>query len=529
MGFYIAPGVYTKELDISQVIPSLSTTIAALVGPSPKGKVGVKLITNTRDFIQEYGKPVVGNMFHYSALAFLAQGNQLYCRRVTKATGNTALYGGIAVNKTGTGTTAVALTAGVTTPTVPGSGYTDATIFIFGKDPGAWNDNISIKVVPNSGDSSWFDIQVYYTESGVTELKETWTVSKTAQLDGYGNQMYLETRINGFSNYIVVADKTSVVEVPATMANALATDGGADGDAAGDSDFVLGWDDFVNPNDIDVRILINGGQTGVTVQTKMKAIAEDRKDCIAVLDIPYASCGSTADMVTFRSSTQNFNSSYCALYGSWVNIWDEYNDKSVYVCPSGFVAGAYAYNDFKANVWNAPAGFNRGLLNVLGVQKNFTMGEIATLQAAQINPIVNFRGNGVAIWGIATEQTKASALSDVPVRRLLIVLEKAISISLLSNVFDPNSALTRDRITSTIESYLGDLSAQGAFQLESGDRGFQVLCNDINNTPATIDKGELHVDCFVKPARTAKFIQLQVIITPSGANFQELITKGGLL
>jgi hypothetical protein len=255
MGNYILPDVYSKEIDSSNLIPALSTTSAALVGGSPRGQVGVKFISDGAEFIAEYGKPVPGNYFHYTALAFLAQGNQLYCRRVVKTD---CLYGGICVNKTGTTPVAIVLSAGVTDPTIIPETYSNAAFFIFGKNPGVWNNQISIKVAANVQDASWFDIQVYYTEAGVTRLVETWTISRVAQVDGYGNQIYLETRINGFSDYIVVKDNTvlAAATVPAVVSTALAMDKGADGTAVGDSEVVAGWSSFENPNEVDIRILL---------------------------------------------------------------------------------------------------------------------------------------------------------------------------------------------------------------------------------------------------------------------------------
>jgi len=221
-----------------------------------------------------------------------------------------------------------------------------------------------------------------------------------------------------------------------------------------------------------------------------------------------------------------FNSSYCALYSPWVKIYDQYNGVIVTVPPSGYVASQIAYNDYVSDVWFAPAGLNRGLLNVLSVTPVYTQGERDILYQAQVNPLQTFRGEGNVIWGQKTEQAKDSALNRVNVRRLLITIEKAISVSLRYFVFEPNSETTRFRITAMIDQYMDLLSARGAFQTETGDKGYLVQCNETNNPPAVIDRNELHVDVFVKPSRTAEFIQLQVIITTTGASFNELIARG---
>jgi hypothetical protein len=190
-----------------------------------------------------------------------------------------------------------------------------------------------------------------------------------------------------------------------------------------------------------------------------------------------------------------------------------------------------AYNDYVGKPWTAPAGSNRGRLNVLGISGPtgdlvFTEGQRDVLYVDGINPLQTFKGGGQVIWGQKTLQKKASALDRVNVRRLLIIIEKAMAISLRDFVFEPNDEVTRFRVEALLNSYLEDLSAQGAFQTEGGDQGFHVVCDETNNTSTIIDRNELHVDVFVKPSRAAEFIQLQTIITATGASFEELIARG---
>lgn len=537
MSIYVSPGVYTKEKDISDIVPSLATSTCALVGQSAKGNVdNIVLITDDQQFIAEYGQPdpSSGSYFHYSALAFLEKGNTLYCLRVE----NGALYGGVNIMKSTSAQANAALTVGQATSVITlSSGLDEEILFqILGANPGVWNNKIGILVTDVKDGSETeptlqytFTIEVWYqNDDGVSEKVESFQVSRKKQLDGYGKQLYLEDRINGVSRYIVVADNTALADtlIPKAQATELDFLKGADGSTPLDSDMISAWDEFSNPDDIDIRLLINGGWTSTAVQQKMKTVAEARADCLAILDIPYASTTTVTDMVTFRGTTQNFNSSYCALYGAWVQVFDRYNDILAYVPPSGYIAAQMAYNDYVEKPWSAPAGFTRGILNVLQASKVFTEGERDVLYANQINPVQMFRGEGVVIWGQKTEQVKASALSRVNVRRLLIVIEKAMAIALRQFLFEPNNTTTRLRITALLEEYLSALSAQGAFQTEAGDEGFHVVCSQTNNTSAVIDNNELHVDVFIKPVRVAEFIQLQTIVTNTGASFSELIARG---
>jgi len=529
MGIYLSPGIYVRERDLSNVIPNLSTTVAALVGYSSQGNVDeIVLITNSQQFIQEFGEPEVGQYFHYSALAFLEKGNRLYCQRVV----NGALYGGAWIVKDGGSGANTALTIGMSTPAYSAVSGEDILFYIFGKDPGTWNNSISVKVENTIAADYTFDIVVYWIDSdGNSTEMERWTVSRQTKVDGFGRQQYLETKINGYSQYIVVKDNILEADtvLPTEQTTALILGGGSVGSAVTDGQVIAGWDLFSNPDNIDVRILINGGYTSTAVQTKMLTVAEGRLDCIAILDVPYAQLTSVSSIVTWRQTTQNFNSSYCALYAPWLKIYDRWNDKEVEVPPSGYVGSSIAYNDYVSDPWFAPAGFNRGLLNILSVTNVFTTGERDTLYAAQINPIQLFRGEGIAIWGNKTEQVKASALSSVNVRRLLITLEKSMSIALRSYAFEPNNEITRLRVTAQLEQYMDLLSSRGAFQTELGDRGYRVVCDSTNNTPTTIDLLELHVDVYIKPSRAAEFIQLQAIITTTGASFEELISRNVLL
>jgi len=543
MGNYISAGVYSQEKDLSTIVPAIATSSAAIVGYSVKGPTDATLITNSQQFISKYGEPVLNNYFHYSALAFLENGNILYCKRVI----NGALYAGISiVNEDSSDDNAGFAVGQSAADFYDDSTVSDEIFSIFAENQGLWGNNIKIiiKDVNNLyydeddehacevADQYTFVIEVYYPDNdGNYSLVESWKVSRKTKTDGYNKQVYLEDVINGYSSYIRVADNTDVADTVLPKENAstyIQATGGVNGSEATASQIAAAWSDFENPSDIDVRILIAGGYTTATVASAIVAIAEARKDCIAVLDTSYSNLASAQTITDWRRDDLNINSSYAALYAPWVKINDPYNDKVVTVPPSGFVASQYAYNDSVEEAWWAPAGFNRGLLNVLALSDIFTKGERDTLYKYQVNPLQTFRGQGNVIWGQKTLQVKPSALDRVNVRRLLIVLEKEVSTSLQTFLFEPNSELTRFRITAMLDEYMDNLSAKGAFQTELGDKGYLNVCSTTNNTPAVIDRNELHVDIFVKPIRSAEFIQLQTIITTTGVSFNELITKGVL-
>lgn len=542
MSTFLSPGVYVKEKDISDIVANVATASAALVGYSAKGSVDdIILVTSDQQFIDEYGEPnpASGHFFHYTALAYLKKGNTLYCLRVV----NSALYGGIDIMATTSLESNTAFATGKSSSSFSApSGYLDDIVFqIMGANPGVWNNKIGVKIQnvkdgsdPIPTDQYTFEIVVYWQDDdGNWAQVEKWKVSRKDKVDGFGKQLYLEDKINGVSKYIVVADSAMTdtvlpkenekVEGVQVRLDFLK---GSDGSDVTDSELIAGWEEFSNPDVVDVRMLINGGETSKNVQQEMKEIAESRADCVALLDVPYNVVSSVTDTVNWRNNTQSFNSSYCVLDSPWPTIYDPYNDKLIKVPPSGYRAAQIAYTDYVGHPWDAAAGFNRGMLDVQDLVPIYSEGERDTLQQNQINPFQDFGGEGNVIWGQLTEQKKRSALSDLNVRRLLIVMEKSMAISLRTFVFEANSAITRFRIEALLNEYLDRLAAQGAFQQEGGDLGYHVVCDETNNTPATIDRNELHVDVFVKPARVAYYIQLQTIVTSTGASFEELIARG---
>ncbi len=419
------------------------------------------------------------------------------------------------------------------------------------KDPGVWGNSLSA-IITNVKDGTeeelteqyTFEIHVYLTDAeGTTTLVEKYKVSRQQKIDGYGRQLYLEEKINNYSAYIQVFDNTNQADTVLPKANATAVTfaGGTDGSAVTASDLIglevdkSGWYGFYNYDEIDVRILIDAGYTSsftasdiATLQSTLVAIAEFRKDCIAVMSVPYTESASVTETNNYRNVTLNKNTSWAALYAPWLKINDAYNDRIIEVPPSGYVAAQMAYTDYISAPWDAPAGYRKGTLNVLSAQVVYTEGERNTLYPEGVNPIQVHRGQGVVIWGQRTLQKKASALDRVNVRRLLITIEKALAISLRTFLFEPNNFLTRFRVEGIANEYLARIASMGGFQTEVDD-GYLVICNEENNTPAVIDANELHVDVFVRPIRSAEFIRLQTIITKSGTSFEELISRGVLL
>ena len=555
----LSPGVYVQERDLSTIAPAVSTSTGALVGYSKRGSTNIRLITNRQQFVEEYGIPdIQSSYFHFTALAFLERGRQLYCKRVT---GDNARCGGVDIMKEGEGAHTPLATGAVINDNFPEfSGNSGAVFTVYAKDPGEWSQNVAVTITDvqemnstfatseelDPTEQYTFRLNVWYVDSDGNQNKlESWKVSRQRKVDGNGRQLYLEDRINGFSKYIVVADSTEADTVlpeasdDDTFEDAVAMGGASDGDAVTASNINSGWDDFDNPDNIEIQILMDGGHTPTidgsnsdvaSIQAKIKSIAEIRRDCIAVLSVPQAVGSNVQNTVEYRNVDSNLNTSYAAMYAPWCRINDSYNDKIIFVPPTGYIAGVYAYTDAVANVWDAPAGFDRGTLNVLGLSYTYTQGERDELYSNGINCLQTFRGYGHVVWGQKTLQKKESALNRVNVRRPLLMIEKSLTLMLRSFLFTYNNTeATRFMAKAVVDEYLERLANGGAFQTEGEDDGFLVICDTRNNTPAVIDSNTMKVDVFVKPAKTVEFINLTMTVTKTGVSFTELVSRGTIL
>lgn len=487
MAFGISPGVYPVETDKSVIVPSVSTTAAAIVIQSDKGPSNVPtLITSNKEFIDTFGKPLPDRPSMYSALAFLEKGNRLYVAR--------AIVDAARASITASDTQA--------TPA--------ATLGFNAASEGAWGNDISISFNDKDATDDIFEIIVSYQTVEV----ERWRVSKTSNLlDGYGKSLFVEDVINGNSDYITVTSLPASTELP-DMTQSLDLVGGTnDTTALADADVTTAWSLFANKRAIDVTLLINGGFATETVQMAMINLAEARADAIAILDVPEDSNAAT-DAATYSDTTLNANSSFAALYAGWPQIYDQYNDKTLYAPPSGYVAAVMAFTATVSEPWSAPAGTTRGGLNVLGVNEIYTEGDRDVLYESNVNPIQSDIGLGVYIDGQKTLSRAPSALDRINVRMLLIVIQKAITRALKPFVFEANDPFTRENIFSLVSNYMNNILARrGVYE-------FKVVCDETNNTAQVIDQNKLLCDLFVKPTRTAEFIKLNTIVTATGVDFK---------
>ena len=237
---------------------------------------------------------------------------------------------------------------------------------------------------------------------------------------------------------------------------------------------------------------------------------QQRGDNIFVLDpVGY---GATATATITQASSRD--TSYAASYWPWCQILDPSSGKNVWVPTSVMIAGVYAYNDRVSEPWFAPAGINRGGLGtVIRVEQKLNQSTRDALYTGKVNPIASFPGQGIVVYGQKTLQTKASALDRVNVRRLLIELKSYISQVANTLLFEQNSTSTRNTFLGQVNPYLSSV------QQRQGLYAFKVVMDETNNTADVIDRNQMVGAIYVQPTKTAEFIYLDFIITPTGATF----------
>lgn len=352
---------------------------------------------------------------------------------------------------------------------------------------------------------------------------------------GDGTNNYYKDTINDNSKYIwwmdhptagtnwgSPAENTSFVELTAALSVVLS--GGADDLTATDGNMQDAFALFANSELYDVSLIPAGPVTAIVAKYIVEQVAEARKDCVAFVS-PTSTTGGpitgtdvVEDTIDFRKGASfNVSSSYGVLDSGWKYQYDRYNDKYRWVPLNGDVAGTCARTDQTNDPWWSPGGLNRGQIkNVVKLNITPNKTERDELYKAGINPVVSFPGQGTVLFGDKTLLSKPSAFDRINVRRLFIVLEKAIATAAKYQLFEFNDEFTRAQFRSLVEPFLRDVQGR------RGVTDFRVVCDDRNNTGEVIDRNEFVADIFIKPNRSINFITLNFIAARSGISFDEI-------
>ena len=268
-----------------------------------------------------------------------------------------------------------------------------------------------------------------------------------------------------------------------------------------------------NSDEFDINMVVAPGINKAdhsSVWTSILDMVEQRADAFFIADAGNANTSLTETV----SKAQSVDSNYAAVYYPWVKTIDVNTNKLITVPPSVLLPGVFASNDRVAAEWFAPAGLNRGgLTGAVSVLNRLTQSEKDELYEGKVNPIVQFPGQGIVVFGQKTLQDRPSALDRINVRRLLLTVRKYIASTSRFLVFEQNTSTTRNTFLNIVNPYLESI------QQRQGLYAFRVVMDETNNTPDVIDRNILKGAIFLQPTKTAEFIQIDFNILPTGASF----------
>lgn len=567
MPFFLSPGVNFSEIDLTTIVPAVGTTEGAYAGDFDWGPLfSIVSLGNQVELVSTFGKPTsntfksffsVSNFLDYarnirtvrtanvaaaknatSGTALLIQNRDDYeLNYLDLSAANTsgqfaARYAGAKGNglKVSLWASANSTAFANWTYAEEFNGATGTSTYV-GNLSGA-NDEMHIIVIDTLGK---------FSDAANTVLEKFPYVSKASDAkNDDGSSNYYVNVINDRSKYIYVLNHaqnitTQVAETSSWGNTAAATNfaetstsytvtlsGGVDGWSE-TANVITGYDKFANAEEVDVSLIVTGAHPQVVSEYIVDNIAETRRDCVAFISPEYAdvvdNAGSeVADITTYRNL---FNSSsYAVMDNNWKYQFDKFNNVYRWIPCNGDIAGLCVRTDFERDPWFSPAGFNRGhIKNVTKLAWNATKGNRDDLYKIGVNPVQSFPGEGVILYGDKTMLAKPSAFDRINVRRLFIVLEKAITRAARYSLFEFNDEFTRAQFVALVEPFLRDVQGR------RGIYDFRVVCDTTNNTPEVIDRNEFIGDIYIKPARSINFIQLNFVAVRTGVAFEEVVGK----
>lgn len=395
-------------------------------------------------------------------------------------------------------------------------------------DNGSSYDEVNIIVIDEDGG---------ITGSAGTVLEKFAGCSKAADAKDDLNQTnYYKNVINDRSKYIWWMDhpddgtnwgSTSTTGVtfdlmkPGTADQIISLTGGVD-DSPSIGNIQTGYDLFANDELVDVALILLSAHPVTVGDYVIDNVVDVRKDCICFISPQRSSVvNNEGDEITDITGAADFGSytrsSYAVFDSGWKYMYDKYNDRYIYAPLNGDVAGCCVITDRGDDPWFSPAGLNRGIIkNAIKLAWSPRKADRDTLYAKGINPVINSPAAGIVLFGDKTMLAKPSAFNRINVRRLFIVLEKAIATAAKFQLFEFNDAFTRAQFTAIVEPFLRDVQGR------RGIYDFRVVCDETNNTPQVIDSNEFRADIYIKPAKSINFITLTFIATRTGISFEEL-------
>jgi len=553
MANLVSPGVQVKEIDLTNVVPSVSSTIGAMAGAFQWGPADeITTVTSETELVDKFGEPDASTFESVlSASQFLSYGNNL---KVVRAVGSSAR------NATASGTGILTQNKTVFDGQSPAAAdYVQArhpgtignavgvSIITAGQTMTAWQSS-HVESAPGTtagaaavgGSNDEMHLWVYDVDGSITgavgTVLEYWTYLSQASdvKSSDGSTLYYKDVINQGSDWIFVGNHKSTMTKAGQSAtnNAFVTvasffvalTGGIDDNTLTVGETTAAYNLFSDAETVDVNLVFqaNSGLSAAdtrTLSNYITALTAARKDAVGFVSPERAATVNAAapatDVAAWRTALTS--TSYGFADSSSLYVYDKYNDVYRWICAAGSTAGLTANADLVADAWFSPAGFTRGnVRNVTKLAWNPNQAERDALYKTGVNPVVTFPGQGTVLFGDKTLLAKPSAFDRINVRRLFIVLEEAVSTASKASLFEFNDEFTRAQFRNMVEPFLRDVQGR------RGITDFKVVCDGTNNTGAIIDSNKFVADIFIKPARSINYITLNFIATRTGVEFSEI-------
>ena len=295
----------------------------------------------------------------------------------------------------------------------------------------------------------------------------------------------------------------------------------------GSSDVQSAYDLVSDPESQTIDFILTGPSgaddaSAIAKITSLVNIVEERRDCMLFVSPRRANVVGVSNTGTATNNLVDFfdqlpSSSYVVFDSGYKYMYDKYNDVYRYVPCNGDMAGLCLQTTETAEPWFSPAGFQRGgIRNAIKLAYTPNKTQRDTLYSSRINPIVAFPGQGIVLYGDKTAQSFASAFDRINVRRLFLTIERVIGGAAKSQLFEQNDEAQRGLFLNIVEPYMRDVQGR------RGVTDFLVKCDESNNPPDAVDRGEFYAEVYVKPTRTINFITLTFVATRTGVSFSEV-------
>ena len=574
-----SPAVVVKEIDLTGGVPNVQSTTGAIVGDFRWGPVEQRvLIDNETNLANTFASPDSANTIDWHSASYFLRysGSLQVVREITSdaknarsSTGQLATDsdGGLAVPVVKNGTDFLgqeaALAAASHTfvakyPGELGNGIKvsicppDSNAFAawaykdefdthpgtsnYASEAGASNDEIHVVIVDSDGEFTG-------TRGSVLERYPFMSVGTNAKnTDGTTN--YVIDAVNARSDYVwmtgfdsdfgAAGAGTSIDNGDNFDPSALTTASnyqftkGANSASLGTSEFLSGFDLFEDKDIVEVDFLIAPGMASrehqTTVVNDLITTAQSlRKDCVVATSparSDMVNLTNTATMTNNVVATANTftNSSYLVADANYLKIYDKFNDQYINIPAASSTAGIMAATDLNRAPWFSPAGSRRGqYLGITAISYSPTKAQRDTLYKAGVNPIANIPGQGILLFGDKTKLGRPSAFDRINVRRLFLVLERAIGRAAEQVMFEFNDEFTRAEFVNIVEPVLREVKGR------RGITDFRVVCDETNNTPAIVDRNEFIANIFIKPARSINYVTLNFVAVRTGVDFEEVV------